>query len=130
MTFNLPPPDLQVSFSLQLMEARAEFLQDALKATVGSLNIVEVDRQLATYAPKPGITLLASHGLRGELVFPVPLILASNPKLLGYYRLLLGYSQKLFYATGFGRFKGMEERGRIPPRHASELGSICEHLGM
>jgi len=32
MSFNLPPPDPQVSFVLKLIEARTQFLQDALKA--------------------------------------------------------------------------------------------------
>jgi len=47
MTFDLPPPDLQVSFALKLTEARTLILQDALKATIKSLDIVELDKQLA-----------------------------------------------------------------------------------
>jgi hypothetical protein len=131
MTFNLPPPDLQVSFALKLTEARATILQDALKDTVRRLDIVELDRQLATCAPKAGISILAAHGLRGELVFAAPLVLESNPHLLAYYRLLYGYSQKLFYtaATGIGRFRTMEERGVIAPRHAPDLWPLCTHLG-
>jgi hypothetical protein len=39
MTFDLPPPDLQVSFALRLTEARTLILQDALKATIKSLGI-------------------------------------------------------------------------------------------
>jgi uncharacterized membrane protein YiaA len=56
---------------------------------------------------------LAKHGLRGELVYPVPYLFANNPFLLGYYRLLLGFSQKEFYSTAFGVsiFKTMEVKG-------------------
>jgi hypothetical protein len=131
MSFNLPPPDLQVSFALKLIEARSRFLQDALKAAVRALDIVELDRQLATHAPRASLSLLASHGLRGELVFPVPLVLEKSPRLLGYYRLLFGYSQKLFYtaATGMGRFKGMEDRGSLAAEHLVELPAMCDHLG-
>jgi hypothetical protein len=131
MTFNLPPPDLQVSFALKLTEARSLILQDALKDAVKGLDIVELDKQLATCAPKAGLSTLAARGLRGELVFPVPLILESNPRLLAYYRLLYGYSQKLFYtaATGMGRFRTMEDRGAIAPRNAADLWSMGAHLG-
>jgi hypothetical protein len=34
MSFDLPPPDLQVSFAFKLTEARTLVLQDALKHTV------------------------------------------------------------------------------------------------
>lgn len=114
-----------------MIEARAEILQDALKDTVEGLDIEELDKQLAKHAPKAGLSALASHGLRGELVFPVPLVLEQNPRLLSYYRLLFGYSQKLFYntATGMGRFKAMEERGVISARIAPELPGMCKHLG-
>jgi hypothetical protein len=131
MTFNLPPPDLQVSFALRLIEARTQVLQDALKGAVRTLDIEELDKQLARYAPKASLSLLASHGLRGEMVFPVPLVLETRPRLLGYYRLLFGYSQKLFYtpATGMGRFKAMEERGLLVARNRAELPAMCTHLG-
>jgi hypothetical protein len=131
VSFNLPPPDLQVSFALQLIEARTRWLQEALKDTVRSLDIEEVDKQLVRHAPKAGLSVLAAHGLRGELAFPVPVVLQSNPRLLAYYRLLFGYSQKLFYtsATGFGRFKAMEERGTIVPRNLPDLQALCDHLG-
>ncbi|HEY1245399.1 MAG TPA: XcyI family restriction endonuclease [Hyphomicrobiaceae bacterium] len=131
MSFNLPPPDLQVSFALKLTEARTLVLQDALKHTVRTLDIEELDKQLAKCAPKAGLSVLAAHGLRGELVFPAPLVLESNPRLLAYYRLLFGYSQKLFYtaATGMGRFRAMEERGVIAPKNVPDLWPMCAHLG-
>lgn len=51
------------------------------------------------FARTENLSLLASKGLRGEIVFATPIILKSNPYLLGYYRLLLGYSQKYFVTT-------------------------------
>jgi hypothetical protein len=61
-------------------------------------------------------------------LFPVPLVLEANPRLLAYYRLLLGFSQKAFYprGTGAGAFKPMEEAGRLPP-HA-DLKSLSGAL--
>ena len=131
MSYNLPPPDLQVSFALKLVDTRANLLQDALKSTVKGLDIEKLDKQLSRHAPKAGLSVLASHGLRGELAFPVPLVLEASPRLLGYYRLLFGYSQKLFYTTttGVGRFRSMEERGVIAPRNLPELAALCRHLG-
>lgn len=130
MSFNLPPPDLQVTFALKLIDVRSHILQDALKSTVRTLDIEALDKELARLAPKAGLSTLASHGLRGELVFPVPLVLAKSPRLLGYYRLLFGYSQKLFYtsATGFGRFKSMEDRGVVSERNMADLSEMCKHL--
>ncbi len=51
-----------------------------------------------------------SHaGIRDEYVFPIPTVLAEEPRLVGYYRLLLGRPQKSFYGSdGFGMFKGMD----------------------
>lgn len=50
-------------------------------------------------------------------MFVVPYLLELNPSLIGYYRLLLGFSQKQFYTgdsgLGFGVFKSMETSGKI-----------------
>lgn len=80
--------------------------------------------------PKPSLATLASHGLRGELMFPVPLLLTENPRLLGYYRLLYGYSQKEFYTTetGVSRFQSMEKRGVLTAANAADLPDLCRAL--
>src|SRR5271169_1619250 len=73
---------------------------------------------------------MAAHSLRAELVFPVPMLLESNPRLLGYYRLLYGFSQKAFYTstTGIGPFKAMEMRGVIPTGCAKNVAPLCKAL--
>jgi hypothetical protein len=54
------------------------------------------------------------------------LLLTENPRLLGYYRLLLGYSQKEFFSKGkLGRFAGMEQKGRLSPRVSSKIDDLC-----
>jgi len=56
----------------------------------------------------------------------VPALLIANPRLLGYYRLLLGFSQKEFFNKGkLGRFKAMEEKGKISARVRPELADLC-----
>src|SRR5208283_1939063 len=84
----------------------------------------------AAFVPPQSLTALATHGLRGEMIFPVPLVLGSNPRLLGYYRLLYGYSQKEFYAaaTGGARFKTMEERGALSDALANGLPELCKGM--
>lgn len=68
-------------------------------------------------------------GLRGETAFCTPLLLRQNPPLLGYYRLLLGFSQKAFFtsATGLAKFKMLED-GRLPDKLSVELESFCKAL--
>lgn len=125
-----PLPELQVSFALQLKEFRNLWLQDALLETVGGLEISTVDAELSKFVPKADLKALASRGLRGELVFAVPTVLQANPHLLGYYRLLLGYSQKEFYGTGFGiaSLKSMETSGKINTKSQVGINELCSAL--
>lgn len=85
-------PITQINFSNALKEIRATYLQDALKATVSAMSISDIDHELHSYADSASLNSLAVRGMRGELLFAVPCLLTANPKLLGYYRLLLGYS--------------------------------------
>ena len=95
----IPQPDLQIAFAQALPEIRNQQLQDALLETVRSMEVPAIDRELAELVLSDDLALLASRGLRGELLFAVPCILERNPRLLAYYRLLLGHSQKEFYAA-------------------------------
>lgn len=130
MIFNIPQPDQQVGFSVLLAQSRTQFMQDALLDTVGKLNISEIDSQLKDFVPAKALQAVARRGLRGELVFPIPIILQENPHLLGYYRLLLGFSQKAFYTANFGTasFQTMEKKGRIPSACEQHIGSLCTSL--
>lgn len=122
-------PDLQVAFFHRLQLVRKSYLQDALSQTVARLRIPDIDRELAQYVGAESLTSLASFAIRGEAVFPVPVVLSANPLLLGYYRLLFGLSQKEAYNKGpFGRFKRLEERGDMPDRLKGELSLLCGSL--
>jgi len=87
-------PTLQIGFYQRLQEAKQQFLLPALFSQIGELDIGELDRQLLAFVGNQRLAFLAKHGLRGELLFPVPYLLSAKPTLLGYYRLLLGFSQK------------------------------------
>lgn len=125
-----PLPDLQITFYNRLTELRDIFLLDALLAVVADADVELLDLQLKTLVSKKAIRKVASWGLRGEIVFPVPYILKKSPYLLGYYRLLLGFSQKEFYGKsyGFNRFKAMEEKGIITPFQEASLEPLCKVL--
>lgn len=130
MSIQLPLPELQVGFALALKRMRPLYLQEALLVSVRRLDIPTVDLELARFVPHTDLAQMAEHGLRGELLFAVPALLAANPRLLAYYRLLLGFSQKDFYGSskGFGvsRFKAMEVSGMLSPANASSLNTLCE----
>lgn len=126
----IPAPDLQIDFSFALSQARNLYLQDALGSTIEEISIKTIDQELAEYAPIESLSKLARRGLRGELLFAVPIVLNKNPRLLGYYRLLLGFIQKIFYTAkfGLGRFKKMEEQGKLGSIEREQLPNLCREL--
>jgi hypothetical protein len=122
-------PDLQISFYFRLQIIRDRYLHDGLRETVERVAIPDLDAELARNVAPGALAKLASMGVRGEVFFAVPLILRANPFLLGYYRLLLGFSQKELYNKGpFGRFKRLEGEGIIPPGVEPELVDLSRSL--
>lgn len=126
---SFPLPHLQINFAFALEKIRGVYLQSALLETVRAMDIAELDKQLAEYVPAKDIATLAGYGLRAELLFAVPSVLEENPYLLGYYRLLMGYSQKEFFGRdkgfGVGHFKSLEEKGNLTQRAATDLPDLC-----
>ncbi len=124
---DLPAPELQIDFSRSLKTIRSQLLQQALLSTVRYSSLQEIDAQLREYVSEEDLKRLAAHGLRGELLFPVPCLLRANPRLLGYYRLLLGFSQKAFYGSSgrAGVFKSMEDSGTLSARQDESLTDLC-----
>lgn len=121
-------PELQIGFYFRLKTIKEKYLASALKETVGQLDITKLDKELSQYVPKKYLTRFASFGLRGELFFPVPCLLIANPFLLGYYRLLFGFSKKEFYVKSFGKFKRLEEKGEVSDNTKRYLVSLCTSL--
>ncbi len=127
----IPEPDLQIAFCERLEQVRRLYLLDALLATVSKVDVGRINRELEALALVSALQRVAGWGLRGEVVFAVPSVLTANPRLLGYYRLLLGFSQKQFYGKryGFSPFKSMEFRGVLSDANAKRLPLMCEALG-
>jgi len=121
-------PTLQIGFYQRLQRAKKNYLLPALFAQVGALEIGVLDKQLLEFAGNDKLAFVARHGLRGELLFPVPYLLSARPALIGYYRLLLGFSQKQFYRGVFGKFKRMENTGEITDATEALLPSLCRSL--
>jgi hypothetical protein len=121
---------LQIEFSVALAEIRRLYLVEALADTVRTIKIAELDKEIGQLVPADALAKMASHGLRAELIFPAPMVLKANPHLLGYYRLLYGFSQKIFYTaeTGVGPFKAMETRGVLLAAIEPQLEGLCRAL--
>jgi hypothetical protein len=110
-----------------LVAARKSMLMDALSETLRQLDPNVTKQQILAYVPLDVQKLLAAAGIRDEHVFPVPAVLEKKPTLIGYYRLLLGVSQKRFYrkGTGMGPFKSMETRGLFNPKKRPDIEHLC-----
>lgn len=126
----LPPASLQLAFSRQLLEIREQYLQQALFRAVEAVGVENIDIELRRLVKSEWLTMLAGHGLRGELMFAVPCLLKHDGGLLGYYRLLLGFSQKMFYNGKYGLsiFKSMEEKRVGSPAQKAKLGELSSVL--
>jgi len=126
--FPVRTPSLQLGFYKRLKEFEKTYLLKALLSHIGTLEISKIDSELQQYASNEQISFVAKKGLRGELVYPVPYILKTNPKLIGYYRLLLGFSQKEFYKSPYSRFKSMEMEGNLSTSNKKLVGPLCDSL--
>jgi hypothetical protein len=131
-TLHLQPPSVsrQVRFHQVLLAARKQWFVDALTEALLHLDPNLVKRQISEYVPADVQSLVAAAGLRDEHLFPVPAVVEAKPTLVGYYRLLLGASQKSFYgaSTGMVRFKSMEESGTISPRAKGHIADFCRSM--
>jgi hypothetical protein len=126
MSLHLPSSKLQATVVTVLDAFRRLYLQQALSQTITEIDLSKLNSELDLFASENDLKQLASLGIRGEFLFPVPYLFAINPRLLGYYRLLLGFSQKEFYHKAkLGRFVAMEEKGKVPPRVAHEIDNLC-----
>jgi hypothetical protein len=123
---HLPSSKLQATVASGLDAFRRLYLQQALSETIKAVDLSQLNKELDDFAAAKDLKKLASLGVRGEFVFPVPSLLRQNPRLLGYYRLLLGYSQKEFFNKGkLGRFAAMETKGKLSARSNEEIDELC-----
>ncbi|MFM9971482.1 MAG: XcyI family restriction endonuclease [Burkholderiales bacterium] len=125
---HLPSVEPQAQFAVLLRDVRSQVLQPALASTVRALDIGVLDRELADRVPAKALGDFAARGLRGELLFATACVIRANPRLIGYYRLVLGFSQKAFYATGAGTgpFKAAELHGKLSGAAEKLLDALCD----
>jgi hypothetical protein len=104
-------------------------LQPALLDTVATLDLRQIDEELHSLVASEYLSRVAGYGLRGEIVFAVPCIILQKPTLLGYYRLLLGFSQKDFAKYGLGRWLKYEAgNGKQKSLNPREVQPFCAYL--
>lgn len=127
-----PSPSRQIAFHQLLVAARKSWLTDALTEALNIADPKAVKDQLSIYVPLDAQRILAAAGVRDEYVFPVPIVLETKPTLVGYYRLLLGISQKAFYRgeTGMSQFKSMEFRALLKPNKRPDLEGFCQAMAL
>lgn len=105
-------------------------LHGSLRIALSDIDPTWVAAEMAAFAPSEGRQVLATAGIRDEDVFVVPSLLTAEPRLLGYYRLVLGVPQKQFYRaeTGIGPFQKMETQGVIPSGVVDRIGELCRAM--
>ena len=129
--FPVLKPSGQIDFYARLQAVRERYLSEALKKTVDdpSFDLETLNSELSEYVDSKHLKRLASFGLRGEVCLPVPYLFTRNPYLLGYYRLLYGFSCKAFYDQGpFKRFQSLENDGKIQIPVKPLIPSFCRSL--
>lgn len=111
----LPPINKQLYAQQVLIGARTTQLDTGVSEVASSVSPLSLRRDALRCVPRDGLTDAQSLGIRDELVFALPSMLRRRPTLIGYYRMLLGYSIKQFYtvASGLSPFHEMES-GKVP----------------
>ncbi|MGH9787847.1 MAG: XcyI family restriction endonuclease [Candidatus Acidiferrales bacterium] len=129
---NPPTSTRQIAFYQLLVAARKKWFMDALSEALGHVEPATVKTQIGEFVPATAQRTLAAAGVRDEHVFPLPIVLEAKPWLVGYYRMLLGASQKSFYkgSTGMGTFKSMEETGTINEKQKGSLPAFCKAMAV
>lgn len=129
--FKAIPADTAIDLYANLIQARQIKLQPALNRAVKAVGVQVIDQQLQQLVPAEALNNLASLGLRGERVFPVPAILQYQPALIGYYRMLLGISQKEFgqvQRLGYGAWIKAENSNALSANQLELLDQFCSAL--
>lgn len=124
-------PDTQIDLYAKLQAVRNRYLYEAMKATISDpdFDLETLEKHIKKFVPAGQRKKLTAASLSVNVFFPVPYLLQKNPSLLGYYRLLLGFSKKAFYGQGpFGRFAPLESRGTLPSSVSDNIAGLCVSL--
>ncbi|MDQ3707486.1 MAG: XcyI family restriction endonuclease [Chloroflexota bacterium] len=124
------PADKGIGLYQALLEARRLQLHPALNATVSAVGVARLNQELERLVPADALDHVASLGLRGERVFPVPALIEHAPPLIGYYRMLLGLSWLKDFTNkyGYGAWAKAERDGVLSARLRPHLDDFCVRL--
>ena len=111
----------------RLKSERGKFLRDALKEAVRKVGVQTIDKELHTLVSCDALNKLGAFGLRGEVLFAVPCLIKEKPTISGYYRLVLGISQKEYDKKGLGKWVEIE-KGKNHTVSGSEIRDLCTAL--
>ena len=128
--FEIPDSGRQIYVANLLEQARPSILRGAVISAHLTISAAAFATDFAQFTPHDAQQIAAQANTSPELLFATPAILKAAPKTLGYYRSLLGVSQKQFYdrKTGLNVFRTMEESGTISATAYTSLGELCVHL--
>lgn len=118
-------PELQISFWYRLQNIKERYFVDALSKTVSEISVDILALDLKDYVDDSSRQLVASLGIRDEMLFMLPCVIRKNPQLIAYYRLLFGLSQKELYKGQYSKFKKLEEDGVISSNTDKFIGVLC-----
>jgi len=121
-------PELQISFWYRLQIVKQQFFIKALFESIKNIPSNNIESDLNQFVSEDLRRKVASLGMRDELFFMLPVIIRTNPQLVGYYRLLYGISQKELYKGHYGKFKKLEEDGVITKRTDAYIEVLCERF--
>ncbi len=126
----IPSTAKQIQAQRILKEYRETMLGSSLQRTVAQISPKTLHKEIVNYVPVGGMKRLQALGIREEVVFALPCVLKTNPRLLGYYRLLMGISEKQFYtgSSGLSSFRPMERDGRIASHSDDDIIDLCKSI--
>lgn len=119
-------PTKQMWVISRLKSERGKILRDALREAVGKVGIQAIDKELHALVSRDALNKLGAFGLRGEVLFAVPCLIKEKPAVSGYYRLILGISQKEYGRKGLGKWVEIE-KGKDAVSE-SEIKDLCAAL--
>lgn len=130
MDIAIPSTAKQLEAQKTLISYRNSMLGDTLHSTVAEIDPNTLRSESIEFVPSAGMKVLQVFGIRDEVVFALPCVLKHQPRLLGYYRMLMGISEKQFYtsASGLASFRIMEHSGIIGKHSNEDIADLCHAI--
>ncbi len=127
---SIPSVAKQIKAQQILDDYKDAMLGSQLRDACANIDPLTLHREIVEFVPKSSMKTLQSLGIREETLFALPCVLKENPRLLGYYRLLLGISEKQFYTTssGLSSYRTLEYDGKNKIISHEALSRLCRAI--